>query len=92
MKDCIQDFVESWKGYDSNIKGNLQLPNCPKNWESRLRDAGYYRAMYAGYGQKWPDVHKWCEEHVGKKHYAWTGFTFWFDSEKNAILFALRWA
>ena len=89
MKDCIQDFIESWKEYDSNIKGNLPFPN----WESRLRDAGYYHAMYTGDGKNlWSDVHRWCEKHVGKKHYAWTGFTFWFDNEQNAIFFALRWS
>lgn len=86
MKDCILDFVESWKEYDNHNKYHHP------NWESRLRDAGYYRIMYAGNGQNWPDVHKWCEAQVGNKHYVWTGFTFWFDCEKNAILFGLRWA
>jgi hypothetical protein len=30
---------------------------------------------------------------VGHQHYAWTGTsTFWFETERDAIMFALRWS
>jgi hypothetical protein len=37
-------------------------------------------------------MHHWCEQQFGKDHYAWTGSTFWFETEKDATLFGLRWA
>ena len=41
---------------------------------------------------EWQECHRWCCEHIGEDHYSWTGGTFWFENERDATLFALRWA
>ena len=41
---------------------------------------------------EWQECHRWCCEHIGKDHYSWTGGTFWFENQRDAILFALRWS
>jgi hypothetical protein len=42
--------------------------------------------------QRWSEIHRWCSDQFGSAHYSWTGSTFWFEDEKDAILFALRWS
>lgn len=85
MKDCIQDFIASWKQYDSTDGFNNA------RWDLRLSDAGYYGVTLTDISE-WTSTHKWCEKIYGKNHYAWTGATFWFESEKDATMFALRWS
>lgn len=82
MKDCIQDFVDSWHKYDA---GNESL-----SWPDRFDDAGYYRAEW-GSGT-WGQIHEWCKEKFGPRHYAWAGSTFWFETEQDAIMFILKWS
>lgn len=89
-KDCIQDFCDAWQAYDRKSTNYI----ADRNWDLRFRDAGYYGV---GLGTKSDrgrrELHKWCEEQVGKKHYAWTGTAmFWFETEQAAVLFALRWS
>jgi hypothetical protein len=87
-KDCIQDFIQVWQHWDKNqSKRGLA-------WHVRFRDAGYYsiQPSHDSIGINWQKMHKWCEEHFGRDHYAWTGSTFWFENDKDAGLFALRWA
>ena len=33
----------------------------------------------------------WCKEQFGSEHFAWTGSKVWFETEKDAIMFTLRW-
>lgn len=40
---------------------------------------------------EWTDCHKWCSEQF-QDNYHWTGSTFWFTTEQDAMLFALKWA
>lgn len=40
----------------------------------------------------WQEVHAWAMEHIGYDNYNWTGNVFWFMNERDAMLFALRWA
>jgi len=87
-KDCIHDFIESWKQYDKESSQNHD-----HYWPHRFRDAGYYRVEPSrdSVTYNWQEMHSWCEEHVGPRHYAWAGSTFWFDSDRAAVLFTLRW-
>lgn len=62
MKDCISDFIQSWKyldGIDSKIP----------HWNMRFRDAGYYDVEVPNLSQ-WTQVHAWCEKQFGKEHYS----------------------
>lgn len=57
-----------------------------------FEQAGFYSVSLGNnWGAEWPDIHKWCQEKFGREHYTWTGSTFWFENEKDAILFALKW-
>lgn len=84
MKDCIQDFVDSWKQYDSQLGVN------GLNWHSRLSDAGYHQVELIRMAD-WSDVHTWCEDTFGNRHYTWVGNVFWFECKENALLFQLKW-
>ncbi len=89
-KDCIQDFIDSWQQYDSKDRGPVRNQI---NWSYRFRDAGYFCVHpTVDSMSKWPNMHEWCHEQFGREHYSWTGSTFWFETEKAAILFTLRWA
>jgi hypothetical protein len=87
MKDNIHDFIDSWKVYDNQHNSDV-------DWNSRFRCGGYYSAKPGrdGIMHRWTHTHKWCEEHIGKQRYAWTGSTFWFETKDDAALFALTWS
>jgi len=87
MKDCIQDFVKAWKQMDGSHLIN-------RKWHLRFEDAGYYRMVPSRENTTyhWGEIHQWCEQQFGRDHYAWTGDIFWFENERDAMLFALRWA
>lgn len=84
-KDCIQDFVKSWRDVDG------PCPYFPP-WNRRFRDAGYYHAVFVGGGDCWREAHQWCVKQFGAPHYAWVGNDFWFETDKDAMLFTLRWS
>lgn len=37
------------------------------------------------------ELHDWAAQYIGKENYNWTGSVFWFNNEKDAMLFSLRW-
>lgn len=39
----------------------------------------------------WQEMHNWCKEKFGAEQYTWTGSLFWFQNERDAIMFMLRW-
>jgi hypothetical protein len=87
VKDNIHDFIDSWKVYDKQHKSDV-------DWNVRFKCGGYYSAS-AGWNMmsaEWNQMHKWCEEHIGKQRYAWTGSTFWFETKADAAFFILRWS
>ena len=60
---------------------------------ARLRAAGFYPAeLGSTWDGDWPAVHDWCREHVGEDHYTWTGGTFWFEKDRDAVSFSLKWS
>jgi hypothetical protein len=40
---------------------------------------------------QWQEMHNWCKEQFGAEQYTWTGSLFWFQNERDAIVFMLRW-
>jgi hypothetical protein len=89
-RDCIQDFIENWQQWDTKTKSQLD----DYTWNNRFRDANYYGIVPSrlSTSQSWPEMHSWCEHYFGCDHYANIGYTFWFESEQDAVWFALRWA
>ena len=62
------------------------------SWVRLYEQQGYIRISLAPEKyQYWAEIQEWCRLNVGEEHYDWTGNIFWFDDEKNATLFALRW-
>lgn len=70
-----------------------------KNWDhitaltvrEEYQAAGYY-PIEVSFLWQWGEIHEWCHDHIGRDHYSWTGGTFWFETEKAAMWFALRWS
>ena len=60
------------------------------DWDKLLDDAGYYSVHISSY-KHWREVMTWCNEVIGEDHYTWTGYTLWFERERDAVIFALRW-
>jgi hypothetical protein len=89
-KDCIGDFVQAWGDWDNT------RPPSAFDWDSRFADAGYYRVNVSVVNileYNWFGIDEWCKEQFGKTHYFWsTATTVWFESEKDAMLFILRWS
>lgn len=84
-KDCIDDFIDSWSRWDGVNKQD------DFTWNYRLRNAGYYGIKLNDI-KEWNEVLVWCNENIGRAHYGWSGTTFWFKTEKDAALFALKWS
>ena len=86
-KDCIQDFVDGWQSFD------ITLPYATRNrvnWMVRFQEAGYHKITIT-VSNSWIPIHEWCEQIIGRNNYAWTGNTFWFETEEDAVAFKLRW-
>jgi hypothetical protein len=65
------------------------------DWSKILEEGGYYGVTLSIDKFTVPqlsDMNSWCREKIGKEHYYWTGYVFWFDYEMDATMFALRWA
>jgi hypothetical protein len=93
-KDCIHDFIEAWKQWDS-IEASTRVNGTFRPvWNDRFQNAGYYSVVpsSANIVNSWQEIHRWCKEHVGSRHYVWAGSIFWFDSDRAAMWFKLRWA
>jgi len=63
------------------------------DFRKQFRENGYFEVC----GSKQPFsnqyiIGQWCVDKFGSGHYSWDGTSWWFDSEENAVLFALRWA
>jgi hypothetical protein len=66
----------------------------PVDWNAMLADHGYV-PVPIGVRVRKPgertDMRAWCNEQFGEEHYVWTGSNYWFETESDAIMFALRW-
>lgn len=92
----IQDFItktrSDWEAtYRSRGAAEVLVGKMPDiKWADTLRNAGYHSVRISM--SRWTDVHPWCNENFGEEHYTWTGTSFWFETEQDAILFALKWS
>ena len=90
----IKDFVREYL-YSGAELGNLyncyMQPHSLKDWNSILESGGYIRVEFNVTHGDTRKVAQWCREKFGADHYYWTGGAFWFETEKAAVLFALRW-
>lgn len=79
----IGEFVSQVQEY-REYEGIL----TPIDWNDLLEDAGYYSIEFRPKTQACWD---WCAKEFGLGHIAWTGSKFFFETEKDAIMFTLRW-
>ena len=66
----------------------------PVDWNIMLADYGYV-PVPIGIPFRKPGernaMQAWCCEQFGEEHFVWTGSKYWFETESDAIMFALRW-
>lgn len=104
-KDSISDFINAWKKYDrpslhrpGPFGIHTERPEL-NHWQRRFKDAGYYEVQApmpidVDEGHTYrvhPSVKNWCDEKFGSDHYSWIYDRFYFETEKDAMLFVLRW-
>lgn len=83
----IREYIDYIKQVDPLVK------KTDYDWRWAFDKMNYPSVLLGSAShQQWTEVHAWCQEHVGEQHYAWTGSRFWFDQEKDAMLFALKWS
>ncbi len=94
--DRITDFIQTWENYEiSGISYNSVT------WNRRFREAGYVGVeKYFSSFDVMEETIGWCEMTFGKGHYAYLAvlsprhrfaYNFWFETDKDAMLFSLRW-
>jgi hypothetical protein len=93
----IERRTEHRERYNRQTAAEVLLKIVPPeipDWTSVFRSGGYYMVnpRLAEWSGHWREMHIWCVEHFGKDSYAWNGNNFWFETEKDAIMFTLRWA
>lgn len=81
----IKQFIETQEK-ESNGRNRRQV------WNELFQGAGYYSVDVSMMTIDWTGCHAWCQQQYGADHYSWTGSTFWFETEQDALLFALRWS
>lgn len=83
MKTVLSEVKQTWKDRRDNETDFV-----------RLARAGFYSATLGSgaQGTSWREIHEWCRAQFGNEHYTWTGSTFWFETEQDAVLFNLRWS
>jgi hypothetical protein len=62
-------------------------------WADDFRKAKYHEAIPNDktVNGEWRYIHTWCEEQFGKNGYTWTGHIWWFENERDKLMFLLRW-
>ena len=95
----IREFIrekrdEHLDRYRNQSAAEVLLKTVPpeiKDWTAVFRSGGYHM-VNPNVGPLWQEMHIWCVEQFGVDNYAWNGNNFWFETEKDAIMFTLRWA
>ena len=92
IKEFVRDYFEEYGRQYQRPDDLIDLNIDRKNWYDILGSGGYIQVKFPN--TDWNltrQVAAWCRENFGVDHYYWTGGVFWFDSEEQAVLFALRW-
>lgn len=71
------------------IESPFSLGRSGPKYARDLGQAGFFSMEFGG--GDWAECHQWCLDTYGDR-YTWTGHTFWFLTEQDAMWFALRWA
>jgi len=79
----IQDFIRQVQ----KLRDSGKLIE-PINWNYLFLLYGY---IPVDLSPKNKECYDWGREQFGPEHFAWTGSKFWFETEKDAIMFTLRW-
>lgn len=92
LERFINETKEKHLNYLRNRPASEVLLRPGKNiiWNEELAKAGYINVPLTS-SAEWSEVHRWCVANIGKNRYTWTGNIFWFETEKDAIMFTLRW-
>lgn len=86
IKDFVREYLDSVDEIDNYNQSQF------KEWNKILESGGYISVQFQNTNDNTRQVGQWCREKFGVEHYYWTGGSFWFETEKAAVLFALRWA
>lgn len=68
------------------------VPAHIPDWNAVMRKGGYYHVIPNWTHTSWSYMHEWLQCNIGREHYAWNGENFWFETEKAATWFALKFA
>ena len=62
-------------------------------WAEDFRKAKYHEAQPNDktVNGDWRYIHTWCDEKFGPHGYTWTGEIWWFENERDKLMFLLRW-
>ena len=62
-------------------------------WADDFRKAKYHEAIPNDktVNGEWRYIHTWCDEKFGPHGYTWTGEIWWFENERDKLMFLLRW-
>jgi hypothetical protein len=62
-------------------------------WAEDFRKAKYHEAEPNDktVNGDWRYIHTWCDEKFGPHGYTWTGHIWWFENERDKLMFLLRW-
>ena len=64
-----------------------------EKWQDVLTEAGFVNRRLTHANRYYvDDAYRWCKSVLGDEHFALIGFAdFWFENEKDANWFSLRW-
>ena len=89
MDITIREFAKAQKQIFIKSDQRPSELDVRRAYESK----GYVSVLLGQQGMlEWPEVHRWCCQQFGEQNYIWTGSRFWFVNDRDAALFALRWA
>lgn len=62
------------------------------NWHDMFVAKGYYQVNVNNDTHPLPNLLQWCDENIGIGHYTWEYTRFWFETEEDAVRFALKFS
>jgi hypothetical protein len=92
LKEYINKAKADHRQYLRNRSAAEVLVGAPEplDWNVKLEEGGYYSVDLRS-AEHWTDIHQWCRGQYGQENYSWSGTRFWFQTDREAMLFALRW-
>lgn len=67
-------------------------PNSPY-WPYLFKQQGFYSVSLTQPQKSFSQMNSWCTKQFGEDHFFCTNFSeFWFETEQDAVWFALNWS